>query len=190
MTKRDAICDAALELFAEQGIEATTIREIAERADAAEGTLYRHFGGKGDLAAWLYQHCSAELETRLEDATRGASTPSERLEGLVRGIFVFFNERPTSCTYLLDADADPREGRRRSDGPRHGPLPLFVEVLEEGMDRGLFRSDSAPLIAGWILSMVQHTVSALKTGGHAMDERDAIARTVDAVRRITAVNAS
>ena len=46
MTKRDAICDAALELFAEKGIEATTIRDIAQRADAAEGTLYRHFKGK------------------------------------------------------------------------------------------------------------------------------------------------
>ena len=61
MTKRDAICDAALTLFAEKGFEATTTREIAEQAGAAEGTLYRHFDGKADLAQSLYLRCTTEL---------------------------------------------------------------------------------------------------------------------------------
>lgn len=183
MTKRDAICDAALELFAEQGIEATTTREIAERAGAAEGTLYRHFEGKDDLAEWLYARCTRELRDRLSEAIGDVSDPAEHLEALVRGVFDFFAEQPTSCTYLLSVRHGDVTGGEDPEEPLP-PLRLFVEVLDDAMDRGAFRETSAPLVAGWILAMVQRTVLFLKSGTLDLEEPEAIDRTVDAVLRL------
>lgn len=68
MSKRDAICDSALELFAEKGIEATTTRGIAARGDAVEGTLHRHVEGKTDQAGELSKCCSNVLQERLAEA--------------------------------------------------------------------------------------------------------------------------
>jgi AcrR family transcriptional regulator len=46
---RQAIEDAAIALFMEQGYHATSMRQIAERADLALGGIYNHFSGKEEL---------------------------------------------------------------------------------------------------------------------------------------------
>ena len=48
-TTRLAIEDAALELFMEQGYHATSMRQIAERADLALGGIYNHFANKEEI---------------------------------------------------------------------------------------------------------------------------------------------
>lgn len=183
MSKRDDICDAALTLFAEKGIEATTTREIAEQAGAAEGTLYRHFDGKADLAQWLYRRCTGQLEETLTEAAEVASSPAERLEALIRGVFDFYATNPASCTYLLSM----RESGVRRDEKGDGlppPIRFFADVLDDGMRQGVFREATASLVAGWILAMVQRTVLVLKSESVPLGEQAAIDRTVDAARRL------
>ena len=46
---RIAIEDAALSLFAEQGYEATTLDQIAQRADISTATFFHYFRGKADV---------------------------------------------------------------------------------------------------------------------------------------------
>lgn len=46
---RTQIEDAAIELFMEQGYHATSMRQIAERAELALGGIYNHFAGKEEL---------------------------------------------------------------------------------------------------------------------------------------------
>jgi len=46
---RLAIEDAALDLFVEQGYEATTVDQIAERAEVSKATFFRYFGTKGEV---------------------------------------------------------------------------------------------------------------------------------------------
>jgi AcrR family transcriptional regulator len=183
MTKRDDICDAALELFAEKGIEATTTREIAERAGAAEGTLYRHFDGKADLAQWLYRRCAGQLESTLTEAADARSGPDERLDALIRGVFDFYSTKPASCTYLLSTQDSGVVGSGDAEG-LSPPVRLFADVLDEGMRQGVFREATASLVAGWILALVQRTVLGLKAGSVPLQEQTAIDRTVDAARRL------
>lgn len=171
MQKRDSICEAALELFADQGIEKTTIRDIATRANASEGALYRHFDGKADLAAWLYDRCTKELRTRLEKAAENAATPRERLEALVRSLFDFYASRPSSCKYLLS----------RQPGENDPEMSSPARVLAEAMgSTGDETGPPAPLWAGWVLAMVQRTVSFLKAGTLNIDDQAAINKTVEA----------
>jgi AcrR family transcriptional regulator len=49
LSTRQRLLNAALELFVSQGVTETTTRQIAERAEVNEVTLFRHFGNKHGL---------------------------------------------------------------------------------------------------------------------------------------------
>ncbi len=53
----ERIVSTALELFARQGITDTTTRQIADRAQINEVTLFRHFGSKHGLLLAVLQEC-------------------------------------------------------------------------------------------------------------------------------------
>ena len=68
MDKRDAILDAALELFAERGFHGTSVAMIAEKAQVGAGTIYRYFADKDVLVNSLYRHWKTEMmKALLED---------------------------------------------------------------------------------------------------------------------------
>jgi AcrR family transcriptional regulator len=53
--KREAILDAALELFGERGFHGTAVPQVAERAGVGAGTIYRYFESKEALVNAVYQ---------------------------------------------------------------------------------------------------------------------------------------
>ena len=46
---RDAVVAAALDLFAENGFEATSVEQIAQAAGVSRSTFFRQYGGKDDV---------------------------------------------------------------------------------------------------------------------------------------------
>ncbi|MBB4929736.1 AcrR family transcriptional regulator [Lipingzhangella halophila] len=67
---RSRIRETALELFASQGVDKTSLREIAERLDITKAALYYHFPSKKDLLTELIQPLFDDVETLLDDAER------------------------------------------------------------------------------------------------------------------------
>jgi AcrR family transcriptional regulator len=62
---RAKVLHAAERLFAEKGMAAVTMDDVAARARVGKGTLYRRFGDKSGLAAALLDEREAELQQRL-----------------------------------------------------------------------------------------------------------------------------
>ena len=61
MDKREAILQAALELFADRGFHGTAVPLIAARAKVGAGTIYRYFRDKENLVNELYRHWKSRL---------------------------------------------------------------------------------------------------------------------------------
>jgi AcrR family transcriptional regulator len=64
---RQAIVDAALELFAARGFETTTVAEIAEAADIAPATFFTYFRTKEDVVFWDFDERFASLRHALAE---------------------------------------------------------------------------------------------------------------------------
>ena len=59
--RRSLIVEAATQVFAEQGYQGASLREIARRADVTKAVLYDHFASKRELHLWLLERQRDEL---------------------------------------------------------------------------------------------------------------------------------
>ena len=108
---RSRVQKVALELFAEQGYEKTSLREIAERLGVTKAALYYHFKSKEDIVHSFTDDYFAELDALLEwakDQPRSDQTRREVLDRYVSivldGNQVFrFLEQNRASVQTMDA---------------------------------------------------------------------------------------
>src|SRR5215470_18102057 len=114
---RDRIQSIALELFAEQGYEKTSLREIAERLGVTKAALYYHFRSKEDIVRSFVEDYRAELEEVIAWGASQPQTPETRAEILRRytGIVgeqlavIRFMEQNQAAMHTLMSDSGARK---------------------------------------------------------------------------------
>jgi AcrR family transcriptional regulator len=80
---RGRILDAALQLFRDQGFEATTMREIAESAGVATGAAYYYFDSKDAIVLAFYDQAQKDMTARLEEVFDASRDLAARLRGIL-----------------------------------------------------------------------------------------------------------
>lgn len=88
---RSRLVTTALDLFARQGYESTSVRQIAEAAGVAQGLLYNYFAGKEGLLQAIFEQCMADVERSFAAAAQ--PHPHGPLEGLIRASFQIVREQ-------------------------------------------------------------------------------------------------
>jgi len=89
---RERIVEAAVELYTELGMSATTMRAVAARADVAAGTLRNHFPSRADLDAAMVERLTQEAPLPDASIFDGARSIDERLARLVRVTGTFLDQ--------------------------------------------------------------------------------------------------
>ncbi len=67
---RELLLDTALQLFDEQGINHTTLNQIAKKAGVTRGAIYWHFKDRDDMFRALWEEVAAPMEQRFEDLSQ------------------------------------------------------------------------------------------------------------------------
>jgi AcrR family transcriptional regulator len=100
---RQRIYQAALDLFRQKGIEATTVDDITERADVAKGTFFNYYPRKESILFDLCFDHMAEVEAVREKQLAGKSISAvERmLESLRHAAQLYMKDRDLSRAMLL-----------------------------------------------------------------------------------------
>ncbi len=91
--KRQAILEAAREVFAEAGLEGATIRAIAKQAGYAPGGIYLYYDGKEQIYAEILGDSLARLGTTVKDAAANAR-PANRPRRAAQAFFDFYAAHP------------------------------------------------------------------------------------------------
>ncbi len=81
---RQAILDAAREVFTTAGFSDANIAEVVSRAGSSVGSLYHHFGGKADLYLALFE----DYQQRQEARAAGAVSAARSVAGAPIELFV------------------------------------------------------------------------------------------------------
>ncbi|MEG3090181.1 TetR/AcrR family transcriptional regulator [Sphingomonas sp. PB1R3] len=142
----DIILSGARETFCSQGIEGTSMEEIALSVGVSKHTIYRRYAGKMALLdAVVTRDLDRLNQAMLDDAT--GNNPLERLKNSARRFF-FFCVEPDSVRFMafLTSEAIFSEELRQRfatwDRVLSGPIIACVGASQEA---GLLRADETPL---------------------------------------------
>jgi AcrR family transcriptional regulator len=164
----ERILETAIRLFARQGYNGTSVRQITSEAGANLGAVTYHFGGKRELYGAVLERCIGPLAERVERvAGAGAGDAMDRIEGVVGVFFEYLRERPELPQLMLQETVAGRT-------PPAGALRLIRRVLaaiaglvEEGQAGGLIRAGEPRLLALSVVSQPLHLSVASRL---ALDE--------------------
>jgi AcrR family transcriptional regulator len=106
--RREQLLDIGRRLFAERGLDGTSIEEIAAQAGVSKPVVYGHFGGKEGLYAVVVDR---EVERFLEMATRllGGEDTMAKFEAAAVGLLRYIQDNADGFRILV-RDSSPTSG--------------------------------------------------------------------------------
>src|SRR6186997_1422722 len=135
---REALIEAALELFTERGYAGVGTEEIVARAKVTRGALYHHFEDKRDLFRVVHERVEGELIERIAARMEATADP---WEVLVTGTLAFLDaceEPAVKQIALTDAPAVLGWKEWREVDNRYG-LGLTRAALQNAVDAGVVK---------------------------------------------------
>jgi AcrR family transcriptional regulator len=129
---KERLVQAALDLFTEQGYEASTVTEIAERAGVTKMTFFRHFPDKREVLFAAGQEAHSQILAGAVAAAPVAATPLQAVALAVDALAATFTEdRRAFAARLQAVVAAQRELRERAASKHNGLVETTTEALEK-----------------------------------------------------------
>ena len=140
--RRDAILDAGLKVFAQEGVAAASIEQIRELSGASVGSIYHQFGSKEGIAGAVYIASMAHYQRRFLQAVELRDGPRDLIERGVRQHLQWVVANRDRAIFLSTARealtlAHVAELRDLNRGFFHRLGELFAPWIEVGRIRKL-----------------------------------------------------
>jgi len=184
---RARLLDAARELFARQGVDATRINEITELADVGFGSFYNHFADKDAIVEAVLRETTEAQGAALEALTSALDDPAEVVAVAHRHFVRLAREDATFGWLVVRLDVSHRVLSAAL-------APYALRDLQRGIDAGRFDvpdvavtlNDTGGALLGVMRAVLdgqlgddaaeRHAENVLRILGLPRDEAAAIAR--------------
>jgi AcrR family transcriptional regulator len=167
---RDALVQAALELFTERGYAGVGTEEIVARAKVTRGALYHHFRDKRDLFRAVHERVERELMERVAARMEGADGPWELMMTGMRSFLDACDEPAVKQIALTDAPAVLGWAEWREIDNDHG-LGLTRAALSGAIDAGAMRPVAVDPMAHLLVAALSEAAFVIANSDHPRKAR-------------------
>ncbi len=132
--KIDYIISIASEMFLSEGIENVNIKDIANKADVGEATIYRYFSNKQTLVIYAAEKMAEKLHNDyfdLDDTTDGITM----IEAFYNNFLKIYNDHPEYYRFISEFDVIIQENSQL-ENYEYTLLP-YMEVFLDAYEKGL-----------------------------------------------------
>jgi TetR/AcrR family transcriptional repressor of nem operon len=146
---RDRIVERAAELFAAQGIAATSVDQVLAAAGAGKGQFYHYFRSRDELAAAAVEHRCARVVARLTEALGSASSFAELEQALAGFADGYEQMELPGCpigTLATEVAGRNEAARRQAAAGFDAWEGLLADVLTRMRQREELRADARPAV--------------------------------------------
>lgn len=155
---REKLIEVARQLFANKGVENTTMSDIANASEKGRRTLYTYFKSKHEIYEATIERDSEHIVEKLRAVVDSAPTPSRKLEEFLRHrLNVFDAQRQqvhgVNINSILHLDFNRIERVRKLAIRKE--KEILRNILSEGVNDGSFDPHQAILVMPAIQLMLQ-----------------------------------
>jgi AcrR family transcriptional regulator len=136
------IVATARELAEQQGWDAVTTRQLAERIEYSQPVLYSHFRGKREIIGAVALEGASEMAVAMRAATSAVDDPRARVTALALAYLAFAEENPAVYDALFQLDGGLTFADEATPEPLKDAFAALLESLAgvagDGVEPGLF----------------------------------------------------
>jgi AcrR family transcriptional regulator len=163
--KKD-ILEAAKELFTKKGLEATSIRAIAEKIEYSPATIYLYYKDKNEIVHALHAEGFKLLVSHFA-VLNHISHPFERLKGMGRAYLQFAMQNPDIYKLLFVMEEPLKHVANCSEDWDEGDqaFDILLKTVAECQQVGYFKDVDCTQLSFMIWSSM-HGLCTLRSSGH------------------------
>lgn len=148
----DTILEAAQLVLKEKGMEATTVNDVAQKAELGKGTLYLYFKSKDELLVALCNEALEDLYNSFVQATKKCGNGFEKVNTMGYAYLDFYKKSPLK--FELINFLNHSQGHEHAEDSPHmqscmqsaqKTIGFMVQCLVEGMEDGSISKHINPL---------------------------------------------
>jgi AcrR family transcriptional regulator len=150
------ILEAVFALSWEKGFQNMTLRDLSRKSGLSMGALYSYFPGKEDLRVMIQRKGLTHAKKVILEQTEAYTDPAEKLEVAMEA-HLYLSEvlRPWFYFAYMEASFRSRRERREAMEDELATEKIFLDILYEGVQRGVFRCADLDLVAALIKAVLQ-----------------------------------
>jgi TetR/AcrR family fatty acid metabolism transcriptional regulator len=169
--RRQSIIQAAIEVFGKGSFQNSSISEIAQRANVAEGTIYQYFKNKDDLFFSIPVEKTKEFCEELDLHLQGITGAFNKIRKFIWYYLHFFKMNPEYGRILM---LEMRVSRSfvKTDTYKflRTSTSRILEIIREGQDEGTIRKDvNIYILRQLVLGVLEHIVTRWLLKGEKYD---------------------
>ncbi|MBR8837221.1 MAG: TetR/AcrR family transcriptional regulator [Stigonema ocellatum SAG 48.90 = DSM 106950] len=150
---RDRILQAAQRLFASQGFDGTTTRDLAQAAGVAEGTLFRHFSNKKAILVEVASQGWVEILTDLLTELSEMGSYKAVAQVMRRRMWNMQKNADMMRVCFMEAQFHPELRDRIQSEVIDKMTDVAEAFFQTAMDNGVYRQMDAKIVAKVFLGM-------------------------------------
>lgn len=150
---RNRILQAAQRLFAAQGFDGTTTRDLAQAAGVAEGTLFRHFANKKAILVEVATQGWVEILTDLLTELSEMASYKAVAQVMKRRMWNMRKNADMMRVCFMEAQFHPDLREKIQQEVIEKMTGVAEAFFQEAMDKGIYRRMDANLVAKVFLGM-------------------------------------
>lgn len=163
---RENVMAAAVQLFAEYGYHAASMRDIARMAGIQAASIYYHYASKQALLVEIMETYMLQLNAALEHILREEHEPQQRLSAAVAN-HIRLHTTYKNEFFIIDTEIRALQSEKRAYilSLRDRYEALLQELLQDGMERGVFRRGDVKIASYAIIAMCTEVATWFRPAG-------------------------
>lgn len=158
--QKEAILDAAQEIFARHGFEGLSIRDLASQCGLAKATIYHHFRDKQEIFMSVLERDVGHVHTQILQAAANEHNALDKLRVVIHTYCRLISERRSVVlTTLREITGMEERLRRFAQVNKEVFLGPLAQIIQQGVDEERFRPVDTEMSALCLLGMLHAFVT-------------------------------